>query len=198
MRRRPRSRPSAKESSDEPRVNRQIRVPRVLLIDEEGRKLGEFLSADALELAKDRGLDLVEVNPNSRPPVCRIIDYGKYKYEKKKKTAEARRKQVQVQVKEIKLRPKTDTHDMDVKTRNARRFLEEGHKVKVTVRFRGREMAHKEIGQEQCYEVFEQVKDISQVEQPPRMEGRQMFMILGSTVKPKARNRGGKSAGGEE
>jgi len=162
-------------------------VPRVLLIDEEGRKLGEFMSRDALELAKERGLDLVEVNPNARPPVCRIIDYGRYKYEKKKKNAEARRKQVQVQIKEVKLRPKTDTHDIEVKIRNARRFLEQGHKVKVTVRFRGREMAHKEIGQEQCYEVFEAVEDIAVVEQRPRMEGRQMFMIIGSTIKPKPR-----------
>lgn len=155
------------------------------------------MSADALELAKERGLDLVEVNPNARPPVCRIIDYGRFKYEKKKKNAEAKRKQVQVQIKEVKLRPKTDTHDMDVKVRNARRFLEDGHKVKVTVRFRGREMAHKEIGQEQCYEVYEQVKEISQIEQPPRMEGRQMFMILGSTLKPRARNRKSDGDAGE-
>ncbi len=178
-----------RDRSGEPRVNRQIRVPRVLLIDEEGRKLGEFMADDALALAQERGLDLVEVNPNARPPVCRIIDYGRFKYEKKKKSAEAKRKQVQVQIKEVKLRPKTDTHDMDVKVRNARRFLEQGHKVKITVRFRGREMAHREIGQEQCYEVYEQVKEISTIEQRPRMEGRQMFMILGSTMKPKPRPR---------
>ena len=185
MRRRPRPKPFERSTGDEPRVNRQIRVPRVLLIDEEGRKLGEFLVEDALALALDRALDLVEVQPNARPPVCRIIDYGRFKYEKKKQSQESKRKQVVVQIKEVKLRPKTDTHDLDVKLRMARKFLEAGQKVKVTVRFRGREMAHKEIGHDHCLEFYEALKDLCSVETPPRMEGRQMFMILASNRKPK-------------
>ena len=163
---------------DEPRVNERIRVPRVLVIDETGNKLGEFLTKDALELARERGYDLVEVAPNARPPVCRLVDYGRLKYEKKKKDAAARKKQVTINVKEIKLRPKTDQHDFDVKVRHARRFLEEGNKVKVTIRFRGRELAHRDIGVLQCNRVFEAVKDLAVVEQPARMEGRQMHMII--------------------
>jgi translation initiation factor IF-3 len=159
-------------------VNRRIRVPRVLLIDEQGNRLGEFMTDDALRLAQERGLDLVEVAPNARPPVCKIADYGRLKYEKKKKEAAARRNQVQVQLKEVKLRPKTDDHDMETKVRHARRFLDEGDKVKVTVRFRGREMAHRDIGVSICREVAERCKDLGTVETMPRMEGRQMFMIL--------------------
>jgi translation initiation factor IF-3 len=150
----------------------------VLLIDEQGTRLGEFMTQDALRLAQERGLDLVEVAPNSRPPVCRIVDYGRLKYEKKKKEAQARRNQVQVQLKEVKVRPKTDEHDMEFKVKHARRFLSEGDKVKVTVRFRGREMAHRNIGEEQCYEIAERCKDLGVVEARPRMEGRQMFMII--------------------
>lgn len=166
------------------------------MIDEEGRKLGEFMSNDALALAQERGLDLVEVNPNARPPVCRIIDYGRFKYEKKKRSAEARRKQVQVQIKEVKVRPKTDTHDLDVKLRNAEKFLKQGHKVKVTVRFRGREMAHKDIGMDLCMDFADALVDMSSVEQRPKMEGRQMSMILASKFKPKPRPE--KKAQGED
>jgi translation initiation factor IF-3 len=167
-----------KESQAELRVNRRIRVPRVLVIDETGARLGEFLTEDALRLAQERGLDLVEVAPTARPPVCRITDFGRMKYEKKKKETAARRNQVLVQLKEVKLRPKTDEHDIDFKIRHARRFLEEGNKVKITVRFRGREMAHKEIGEEQCLEVFDKCRDLGVIETHPRMEGRQMFMII--------------------
>ncbi|MCB9680914.1 MAG: translation initiation factor IF-3 [Alphaproteobacteria bacterium] len=172
-----------RQETNEPRVNDRIRVPRVLLIDEKGSRLGEFMTEDAMQLAKDRGLDLVEVAPDARPPVCRIVDYGKLKYEKKKKEAVARRNQVQVQLKEIKLRPKTDDHDMAFKVDHARRFLAAGNKVKVTVRFRGREMAHREIGEQQSLAVAEEVKDFGVIESPPRMEGRQMFMILAPTKK---------------
>ena len=126
------------------RINEQIRVPRVLLIDEEGTKLGEFLTRDAINLAADRGLDLVEVAPNARPPVCRISDYGRMKYERKKQEALARKNQVQVQTKEVKVRPKTDDHDIQFKVTAARKFLSQGNKVKVTVRFRGRELAHRD------------------------------------------------------
>lgn len=184
MRRGPRRRRPIEPEKDELRVNRRIRVPRVLVIDEAGNKLGEFMTPDALRLAQERGLDLVEVAPNARPPVCRITDYGRMKYEKKKKDAAARKNQVQQQLKEVKLRPKTDDHDMEVKVGHARRFLEQGNKVKVTVRFRGREMAHRNIGAEQCMRVADAVKEFGNVESMPRMEGRQMFMIIAPSKKP--------------
>ncbi len=178
MRRRPRKglRPEVDKSA--PRVNNQIRAPRVLVIDEAGNKLGEFLTEDAISLAKDRSLDLIEVAPNSRPPVCKVGDYGKMKYEKKKKEAASRKTQTTITVKEIKLRPKTDQHDFDVKLKHARRFLEKGDKVKVTVRFRGREMAHKEIGEQQCMRIAEACAELAVIEAHPRMDGRQMFLIL--------------------
>jgi translation initiation factor IF-3 len=150
----------------------------VLVIDEEGKKLGEFLTEDAVRLAEERGLDLIEVAPDGRPPVCKIADYGKVKYERKKKDAQARKNQVQVQIKEVKLRPKTDEHDIAVKVRHARRFLEEGNKVKVTIRFRGRELAHRDIGSQQCLRMAKECEDLGAIEAHPRMDGRQMFMIL--------------------
>jgi translation initiation factor IF-3 len=172
------------DTTNEPRINRRIRVPRVLVIDEAGNKLGEFMTEDAVRLAEERGLDLVEVAPTARPPVCRVTDFGKMKYEKKKREQEARRNQVQVVLKEIKLRPKTEEHDLGVKTRAARSFLEEGNKVKFTVRFRGRELAHREIGNEQCMVLAEALKDCGAIETPPRMDGRQMFMVMAPTKKP--------------
>lgn len=178
MRRPPRRQEEREPVRDELRVNERIRVPRVLVIDEAGNRLGEFLTPDALHLARERGFDLVEVAPNARPPVCRLTDYGRLKYDKKKKEAQARRNQVVVNLKEVKIRPKTDQHDFDVKVRHARRFLEEGDKVKVTVRFRGREMAHKEIGEQQCMRLFEAVQDLGTVGQTPKVEGRQMTMII--------------------
>jgi translation initiation factor IF-3 len=162
-----------------PRVNNRIRVTRVLVIDEAGTRLGEFLTEDAIILAKDRGLDLIEVAPNARPPVCRLGDFGKMKYEKKKKDALAKKNQSVVTLKEVKLRPKTDKHDFEFKVKHARRFLEAGDKVKITVRFRGREMAHRDIGNKRCMELYAVVEDLAVVEQRPSMEGRQMFMILG-------------------
>ena len=161
-----------------PRVNNRIRVTRVLVIDEAGTRLGEFLTEDAIILAKDRGLDLIEVAPNARPPVCRLGDFGKMKYEKKKKDAAAKRNQSVVTLKEVKLRPKTDTHDFEFKVKHARRFLEAGDKVKVTVRFRGREMAHKDIGVKRCRELADAVADLGSPETRPSMEGRQMSMII--------------------
>ena len=158
------------------RTNNQIRVPRVLVIDEEGRKLGEFLTKDAVSLAQERGYDLIEVSPNAQPPVCKLGDYGKIRYEQKK--AKKKQRQVQVQLKEVKIRPKTDDHDMDVKIKHARRFLEAGDKVKVTVRFRGREHAHRDIGAEQCHRLFDAVQDVGKISSPPKMEGRQMFMLI--------------------
>ena len=183
MRRRRRRGPERAPTLTGPRVNDRIRVPRVLVIDDEGAKLGEFMTRDAIALAKERGMDLIEVAPNARPPVCRIADFGQLKYEKKKKEAAARKNQVKVQLKEIKLRPKTDGHDMDVKTRHAARFLEAGDKVKVTVRFRGREHAHRDIGNDQCMAVAKAVEEVGMVESKPRMDGRFMVMILAPNKK---------------
>lgn len=163
---------------NEPRVNERIRIPRVLVVDDAGEKLGEMDTEAAILLARERGLDLVEVAPLARPPVCRITDFGKLKYEKKKREAEARRHQTVVEVKEIKLRPKTDDHDFDVKERAVRRFLDEGNKVKITVRFRGREIAHKDIGEDQCRKLADKLGIAAVVEMPPRMDGKQLVMLL--------------------
>lgn len=133
---------------------------------------------DALIAAEEAGLDLVEVSPNAEPPVCKILDYGKFKYEEQKKAAVARKKQKIIEVKEIKLRPNIDDNDYDVKMRSARRFLEEGDKVKVTMRFRGREMAHQDLGMIVLVKVREQLEDLAKVEQMPKLEGKQMIMVL--------------------
>ena len=178
MRRRPRKGLRPEPDRNAMRVNNQIRAPRVLVIDDAGNKLGEFLTDDAILLAQDRRLDLIEVSPNSRPPVCKLGDYGKMKYEKKKKEAAARKTQTTITVKEIKLRPKTDQHDFDVKLKHTRKFLDNGDKVKITVRFRGREMAHREIGEQQCMRIANACEDLATVEAHPRMDGRQMFLIL--------------------
>lgn len=178
MRRTPRRRFEREPEKNEPRVNDEIRAPRVLVIDNEGNKLGEFLTDDAIALARERNTDLIEVAPQARPPVCRLGDFGKLKYERKKKETSARKAQTTVELKELKLRPKTDDHDLQVKLKHARRFLEGGDKVKITCRFRGREMAHREIGEQQCLWLASHCEDLCLVEAPPRMEGRQMFMIL--------------------
>ena len=140
--------------------------------------LGVFPTADAIALAAERGLDLVAVSPNSDPPVCKFLDYGKLKYENQKKKAEARKKQRTIEVKEIKLRPGIDQHDYDVKMRSMRRFLEDGDKVKVTMRFRGREMAHQDIGMKVLFRVRDELEELAKVEQLPKMEGRQMVMVV--------------------
>ena len=164
---------------DGPRVNGAIRVPKVRCIDPEGNQLGVLDTREALTKAEDFGLDLVEVQPNADPPVCKILDYGKYKYEAQKRANEARKKQKTIEVKEVKFRPNTDTHDYDVKMRNVLKFLEKGDKVKVTLRFRGREMAHQDLGRDLLNRVAEDVKDIGKVENMPKMEGRQMIMVIG-------------------
>ncbi len=170
---------------NEPRVNERIRVPRVFVVDEEsGEKLGEMGTDEALALARERGMDLVEVAPMARPPVCKLTDFGRMKYDKKKREAQARKNQATVEVKEIKLRPKTDDHDMDVKVRAVRGFLEDGDKVKVTVRFRGREIAHKDIGEDQCKRLATLLGELAVVEHAPRMDGRQLVMMLA----PKKKN----------
>ncbi len=136
-----------------------------------------------MELAERAGLDLVEISPNAAPPVCKIMDFGKYKYETQKRESEARKKQKIIEVKEVKFRPGTDTHDYDVKMKNVFKFLEKGDKVKITLRFRGREMAHQNLGRELLERVAEDVKEIGKVENMPKMEGRQMVMMIGPTAK---------------
>ena len=160
------------------RVNHRIRVPEVRVIGADGEMLGVLPTHEALKRATELGLDLVEVNPKLEPPVCKILDYGKYKYEEKKKTAEAKRKQTVVDVKEVKLRPKTDDHDIDFKVKNARRFLEAGHKVKFTVRFRGREITHPEKAQEQLTLVIAGVEDLANVETRAMMEAKTMSILI--------------------
>ena len=161
-----------------PRVNEEIRAREVQLIDQNGANKGVVDINTAITMAQDAGLDLVEIAPNSVPPVCKILDYGKYKYQAQKKAAEARKKQKIVEVKEIKLRPMIDDHDYDVKMRAMKRFFEEGDKVKVTLRFRGREMAHQELGTQLLDRVKTDLAALAKVEMDARFEGRQMIMIL--------------------
>ncbi|MFK8002595.1 MAG: translation initiation factor IF-3 [Polyangiales bacterium] len=161
-----------------PRVNDRIRVPEVRVIDDEGGMLGVMDTYEAKKLAKEKGLDLVEVNPKAHPPVCKIVDYGRLKYEEKKKQNEARKRQAQIALKEIKLRPKTDDHDIAFKVKHVRRFLEEGNKVKLTVRFRGREITHPETARRQIDIIIDEVQDIAIIESAGRMEGRTMTALL--------------------
>ncbi len=161
-----------------PRINDQIRVREVRLIDENGDNVGVVSRFDAMQRAEQTGLDLVEISPDAEPPVCKIMDYGKFKFEQQKKAAEARKKQKIVEIKEIKMRPAIDDHDYDVKLRAIKRFFEEGDKVKVTLRFRGREMAHQELGMAVLQRVKAEVEGIAKVESEPRLEGRQMVMVL--------------------
>src|SRR4051795_5431773 len=165
-------------AKDGPRINEEIRVPQVQLIDQTGHNHGPTDIQIALAKAREAGLDLVEIAPNSAPPVCKLLDYGKYKYQAQKKAAEARKKQKVVEVKEIKLRPMIDDHDYEVKMRSMQRFFEEGDKVKITLRFRGREMAHQELGYQLLNRVKDDVTKIAKVEQEPRFEGRQVVMVL--------------------
>ena len=161
-----------------PRANQMIDEPVVVVIDDEGTNRGEMNIDEALELARDAGLDLVEVSPNMKPPVCKVLDYGKFKYIAQKKANETRKKQKTVDVKEIKMRPNIDTHDYDVKMRAMRRFFDDGDKVKVTLRFRGREMAHQDLGAKLLQKVREETDEIAKVESHPKLEGRLMVMVL--------------------
>jgi translation initiation factor IF-3 len=164
---------------DGPRANRDIRGVRdVQLIDDTGQNRGVMAFFDALRIAEDAGLDLVEISPNAAPPVCKILDYGKYRFLEQKKAAEARKKQKTVEVKEIKLRPGIDDHDYDVKMKAMRNFFEEGNKVKITLRFRGREMAHQDLGLKVLDRVKSDVGEIAKVEMEPNFEGRQVVMVL--------------------
>lgn len=167
------------------RVNNRIRAPQVRLIDEEGAQLGIVSLREALTLAEQRGLDLMEVAPNAVPPVCRIVDYGKFRYEQSKKDREARKNQKQAELKEVRLKPKTDDHDLEVKAKQARKFLLAGDKVKFTVRFRGREIFHPDIGREMLEQMAEELRDVATVEQKPLMEGRALSLLLAPSAKAK-------------
>jgi translation initiation factor IF-3 len=168
----------AAPQKDGPRINRDIRVREVQLIDAEGHNRGVTDVVEAMQIAEDAGLDLVEIVPNATPPVCKILDYGKYRFLEQKKTAEARKRQKIVEVKEIKLRPGIDEHDYDVKMRAVHRFFDEGDKVKITLRFRGREMAHQDLGFRLLDRVKQETLGIAKVESEPSLEGRQMVMVL--------------------
>jgi translation initiation factor IF-3 len=155
-----------------------IRRPEVRVINPEGKQLGIYPIHQAVAIAQELGLDLVEINPKANPPVCRIMDFGKFKYEQKKQAAVARKKQKVIEIKEVKMRPKTDDHDYDFKVKHIRRFLEDGNKAKVTIRFRGREMAHPEMAARLLDRVVEDVKDLVFIEQAYHMEGRTMTMVI--------------------
>ena len=171
-------RAQAPVQKDGPRINEEIRVREVHLIDKDGANLGTIPIADALAKALEANLDLVEISPNATPPICKLLDFGKYKYQEQKKQAEARKKQKVVEVKEIKFRPMIDDHDYQVKMRSMQRFFEEGDKVKVTLRFRGREMAHQELGVKLLDRVKEDTGKVAKIEMDARFEGRQMVMVL--------------------
>lgn len=169
---------AAPTKSEGPRINDEIDVPQVLLIDHTGEKRGVMKTPEAIAIAAEAGLDLVEVSPTTTPPVCKILDYGKYKYQQQKKKAEAKKKQKVVEIKEIKMRPNIDDHDYEVKVKAMKRFFEEGDKVKVTLRFRGREMAHQDRGADLLKRVQDDFEEIAKVEQFPKMEGRQIMMVM--------------------
>ena len=160
-------------------MNDRIRCPEIRLIGAEGENLGVLSPIRALELAEQAGLDLVEISPTAEPPVCKIMDFGKFKYETQKREAEARKKQKIIEIKEVNFRPNTDTHDYEVKMRSVTKFLENGDKVKVTLRFRGREMAHQNLGRELLERVATDVEGLGKIENMPRLEGRQMVMMIG-------------------
>lgn len=170
------------------RVNYRIRVPEVRVIAADGTQLGIMTSPDAIRMAQEQTLDLVEVNPKADPPVCKIMDFGKYKYEEKKRANEARKKQNIVEIKEVKVRPKTDDHDLDTKVRHIKRFLEEGNKAKITVRFRGREITHPEKGREVLDDIIKALEGLINIEGNPALEGKAMTMLISpkpNTIKRK-------------
>src|SRR5580700_4088690 len=170
--------PVPNQNKDEHRINERIRVPEVRLIDEIGTQVGVVATREALQMARERGLDLMEISPTAQPPVCKICDYGKFKYEKKKKEQQAKKKQTVIKVKEIQLRPQTEEHDLEYKFKNVRQFLEEGDKAKITIMFRGREITYVDQGFKIMKQLAEMVKDIAIVEATPKLEGKKLIMIL--------------------
>ncbi len=173
-----------KEKKDVIRVNERIRgVTQVRLIDETGKMLGVFMVQDALRMAKDRGYDLLEISPTASPPVCKIADYGKFLYEKKKKEHEAKKKQAVVSIKEVQLRPQTEEHDLEYKFKHVHRFLEDGDKAKITVMFRGREIAYVDQGRKVLERLIESVKDVGAAESPPKLEGKRLTVVIAPLAK---------------
>jgi translation initiation factor IF-3 len=172
-----------RERGDSTRINERIVAREVRVIGEDGEQLGIMPTDDAIRMAEERGMDLVEVSPTSRPPVCRVMDYGKYKYSQKKKAQSAKKKAIAQSVKEVKLRPKTEEHDYQFKLKHITRFLIEGAKAKVTVRFRGREMAHRDIGFEMLQRIIQDAGELASVSSPPMMEGRLLYMVLAPSPK---------------
>ena len=170
--------PASLPTRDGPRVNEDIRVPQVRLIDQDGEMIGVVNTRDAMLRAYEIGMDLLEISPNAVPPVCKITDFGKFKYEQQKKANEARKKQKVVELKEIKVRPNIDDHDYDTKMKQMKGFIEDGDKVKVTLRFRGREMAHQDLGIKVLERIRTELGEAIKVEQMPRLENRQMIMVL--------------------
>ena len=170
------------------RINWRIRVPQVRLIDDQGQQVGVIPTQQAMQMAEERGLDLVEVAPNADPPVCRLMDYGKYRYDQAKKDREARKNQKIVEVKEIRMKPVTDEHDLEVKSNQARRFLEEGDKVRFTVRMRGRQLAHPDIGVRMLEDLAERLRDVAAIEQRPMHEGKAQSMVLAPGAKSARRS----------
>jgi translation initiation factor IF-3 len=171
-------------------------VPQVRLIDEKGNQVGVVDTREALQMARDRGLDLMEVSAGSSPPVCKICDYGKFKYEKKKKEHDARKKQTVIKVKEVQLRPQTEEHDLDYKFKNIRTFLEEGDKAKITVMFRGREIQYADQGFKMMRDLVKRTEDIAVVEAPPKLEGKKLIMILAPAPNAKKPSGGGSKPSG--
>ena len=159
-------------------VNEKIRAPEVRVVNSEGKQLGIMPLKEAIRIAKEEDSDLVEVAPHSKPPVCKIMDFGKYKYQQSRKAHEAKKSQTVIQVKEVKIRPKTEEHDLQYKVRNIRRFLGDGNKAKVCVIFKGREIAHKEMGTQMLEKVVKEIEDVGIIEQKPKLEGRNMTMII--------------------
>ena len=176
-------------SKESLRINEEIRIREVRVTSAEGEQLGIMATRDALHMAEEQHLDLVEVAPKAKPPVCRIMDFGKYRYEQQKRDKEAKKKQKVITIKEVKLRPNIEQHDFDVKLKNALRFVQEGNKVKVTIMFRGRELSHPELGREVLQRVAAELKDTVSIERDAKLEGKNMIMILA----PKAQSKGGNS-----
>ncbi len=170
--------PRAQQRGPQIRINQRIRVPEVRVVGDDGEMLGVMATHEALKRAQERGLDLVEVNPKAEPPVCKILDYGKFKYDEKKKARETKIKTAALDTKEIKLRPKTDDHDLDFKTRAAQAFLEGGHKVKFTVRFRGREITHPQVAQSQLDRIMQKLEEFAIIEVRPTMDQRTMMLLV--------------------
>ncbi|HET7755220.1 MAG TPA: translation initiation factor IF-3 [Anaeromyxobacteraceae bacterium] len=185
----------SRSTNRDARTNRRIKAREVRVVGPDGEQLGVLPIEQALARAQELGMDLVEVSPTAKPPVCKIMDYGRFKYLEKKKQNEAKKKQVVVQLKEVKLRPRTEEHDYDTKVRKVREFLEESNKARITVMFRGREMSHRELGQKVLQRVIEDLKDVAVIESAPRIEGRLMFMILAPNPKMLQRLREAKAKG---